>query len=105
MKYPINEVKITWPIQVTNEIFPTSRTISGFKVKPTMKRRIDIQILEKSSSDSWECRRFRKYGPTRMPVAMYPTIRGCLRIRMNKARSEAKTKISESSMNIGIEIL
>jgi hypothetical protein len=48
---------------------------------------------------------FKAYGPTKIPVAIYPTTKGCLKAFMIMAIKVARTTIIEISINIGISVL
>ena len=82
MKYPIKEVKITCPIPVIREIVPTFFMTFGSKFNPTRNRRRATPISENVEIISVDFIILNREGENRIPVRMYPRIKGCLRNRI-----------------------
>ena len=75
-KYPIKVTTRVWTPAVIRTTLPTSLIILGFKPSPIIKSSRAMPILAKTLIVFSFLIRFRNEGPTKIPVKMYPIIRG-----------------------------
>lgn len=61
-----------------SEFLPDCRRTLGLRLSPTVKRRTTIPSWAKEAMGPSGVTTLSKLGPSKIPVIMYPIIKGCL---------------------------